>query len=145
MSTKTSIKRIALVAVAALGFGMVSTVSANAASGDVTSTFLGKLSTVDIDSGDAAYSATALTSTSTLATGAPGVSRTSGLASNANDGSFVALTVPAGSTVVFKITATDDTQAYAGDDTHTLIVNGQLIKTVAGAAGNVARGAVRPV
>lgn len=31
MSTKTSIKRIALVAVAALGFGMVSTVSANAA------------------------------------------------------------------------------------------------------------------
>jgi len=31
MSTKTSIKRIALVAVAALGFGMVSTVAANAA------------------------------------------------------------------------------------------------------------------
>ena len=40
MSTKTSIKRIALVAVSALGFGMVSTVSANAADaeyGDMTS------------------------------------------------------------------------------------------------------------
>jgi hypothetical protein len=36
MSTKTSIKRIALVAVAALGFGMVSTVSANAAPGTAT-------------------------------------------------------------------------------------------------------------
>ena len=35
MSTKTSIKRIALVAVAALGFGMVSTVSANADAAEV--------------------------------------------------------------------------------------------------------------
>jgi hypothetical protein len=48
MSTKTTFKRIALVAVAALGFGMVTTVSANAAAGNVTSTFLGKLTTVDI-------------------------------------------------------------------------------------------------
>jgi trimeric autotransporter adhesin len=39
MSTKTSIKRIALVAVAALGFGMVSTVSANASAGDITMTY----------------------------------------------------------------------------------------------------------
>jgi len=36
MSTKTSIKRIALVAVAALGFGMVSTVAASAASASVS-------------------------------------------------------------------------------------------------------------
>jgi hypothetical protein len=47
-----------------------------------------------------------------------------------------ALTVPAGSTVVFKITATNNAQAYGMDDTHTLIVNGQLIKTVAGTDAN---------
>jgi len=39
MSTKTSIKRIALVAVAALGLGMVSTVAANAAASATTLTF----------------------------------------------------------------------------------------------------------
>ena len=39
MSTKTSIKRIALVAVSALGFGLLSVVPARAAAGDITMTY----------------------------------------------------------------------------------------------------------
>ena len=36
MSTKTTFKRIALVAVASLGFGVLGSVTANAAAGDIT-------------------------------------------------------------------------------------------------------------
>jgi len=46
MSTKTSIKRIALVAVSALGFGMVSTVSANAAVSNSTLNARGVVATL---------------------------------------------------------------------------------------------------
>jgi hypothetical protein len=134
MSTKTTLKRIALVAVSALGFGLMSVMPANAGNGNVTAAFLGRLSTtVDVDGNSlSTYGATSINSTATLATDAPGVSRTTGFASNATSASFVALTVPQGSRVVFAITSVDGTQSFGTDDVHTLIVNGQTVKAVAG-------------
>ena len=136
MSIKTTLKRIALVAVSSLGLGLMSVLPANAGVGDVTAAFLGRLNTtVDIDGSTlTTYSATSINSTTTLATDAPGVSRTSGLASNATSASFVALTVPQGSRVVFAITSVDGTQAFGTSDLHTLIINGQTVKAVAGTA-----------
>jgi hypothetical protein len=48
MSTKTTFKRIALVAVAALGFGMISTVSANAAAIEPTAVTVGTIPTAQV-------------------------------------------------------------------------------------------------
>ena len=48
MSTKTTFKRVALVAVAALGFGLVPTVSANAAAIDPTAITVGTLPTAQV-------------------------------------------------------------------------------------------------
>jgi len=136
MSTKTTLKRIALVAVSTLGLGLLSVMPAQAGAGTVTAAFLGRLNTtVDVDGSTlTTYSATSINSTTTIATDAPGVSRTTGLASNATSASFIALTVPQGSRVVFAITAVDGTQAFGTDDLHTLIINGQTVKAVAGTA-----------
>ena len=70
MSTKTSIKRIALVAVAALGFGMVSTVSANAAETAAT--------TFNIMSSSASSVDAAASTTSTLTYASAGLTLTAG-------------------------------------------------------------------
>jgi len=136
MSTKTTLKRIALVAVSALGFGLLSIVPAKASAGTVTSAFLSRLgTTVDIDGTLGAYSAISINSTTTLATDAPGVSRTTGLASNATSASFVALTVPQGTAIVFRVDAINGaTQTFNTSDIHTLYINNQAVASAAGTA-----------
>jgi len=111
MSTKTSIKRIALVAVAALGFGVVSAIPSNA--GVVTTAWIDKSSTID-----------------TVAT-TQGTNSTAGLA-GAGD-SITAMTSPVGSAIVFIVkSAAGD--AFATTDRHYLYINNQQISVTAGTA-----------
>jgi hypothetical protein len=113
MSTKTTFKRVALVAVAALGFGLLSTVSANAAGGDVTAAYINKSTTID-----------------TVAT-TQGTNSTAGLA---NADSISAITAKTGAAIAFKVTGTGGTPVFGTDDRHQLIVNDQLISVTAGTA-----------
>jgi len=95
MSTKTSIKRVALVAVAALGFGMVSTVSANAGTAG-TATAIAVANTTESPSGTA-LAASKYTSSAVL------------------DALQVSsITVTAGSTVKLLVTAVGGT--FTADD-----------------------------
>jgi len=121
MSTKTTFKRIALVAVAALGFGVLTSVAP--ASAAISSAFLSRTTTVDVDAAaGTAYSAVALNA----ATGAtaPGVSYSAGVIST----SISALTVPAGTDIGFKV-ITD--QAATTSDCARLMINNTTIKSVA--------------
>jgi hypothetical protein len=63
MSTKTTFKRIALVAVAALGFGMLSLVSANAAAIEITSTVVATTTPVSTTIATPSAVGTAITAT----------------------------------------------------------------------------------
>jgi len=121
MSTKTTFKRIALVAVAALGFGVLTSVAP--ASAAISSAFLSRTTTVDVDAAaGTAYSAVALNA----ATGAtaPGVSYSAGVIST----SISALTVPAGTDIGFKV-ITDE--AATTSDCARLMINNTTIKSVA--------------
>jgi len=122
MSTKTTIKRIALVAVSALALGTVSSVSANAAP---LTPFISSTSTVDVDAG-AVYNATALTAIT--ATNAPGVSFSAGLIT----GSVSSLTVPASTAVVLTI-ADNAGVGFAGTEIVSVSLNGQPYAGVAAA------------
>jgi hypothetical protein len=113
MSTKTTFKRVALATVAALGFGLLSSVPANAAGGDVTAAYINKSTTID-----------------TVAT-TQGTNSTAGLA---NADSISAMTAPTGAAIAFKVTGTGGTPLFGTDDLHQLIVNDQLISVTAGTA-----------
>jgi hypothetical protein len=121
MSTKTTFKRIALVAVAALGFGVLTSVAP--ASAAISAAFLSRTTTVDVDAAaGTAYSAVALNA----ATGAtaPGVSYSAGVIAT----SISALTVPAGTDISFKV-ITDEAATTA--DCARLMINNTTIKSVA--------------
>ncbi len=96
MSTKTLRKRIALVAVSALGFGLVSAAPSNAAVNAGLFAFVNKSTTVNVNS----LGAVAL-SAMTSAT-APGVSYT---ANGAIADSVATMTTPVSTVVAFKLTA----------------------------------------
>ena len=113
MSTKTTFKRVALATVAALGFGLLSSVPANAAAGDVTAAYINKSTTI---------AGTATTQ---------GTNSTVGLA---NADSISAMTAPTGSAIVFKVTGTGGTPTFGTNDVHQLYVNDQLISSIAGTA-----------
>ena len=130
MSTKTIYKRIALVAVAALGAGVLSVAPANAAN-EVTTAKTTTATTVDVDGALGGYSATALSAITS--TNAPGVTFTPGILAD----TFSQLTVPAGATIVFTITQTggvSQTPVFSASDRVTLSLNGVLISSTAGAA-----------
>ena len=111
MSTKTTFKRIALATVAAMGFGLLSVVPANA--GVVTTAWIDKSSTI-----------------ATVAT-TPGTNSTAGLA-GAGD-SITAMTAPVGAAIVFIVkSAAGD--AFATTDRHYLYINGQQMSVTAGTA-----------
>jgi hypothetical protein len=111
MSTKTTFKRIALATVAAMGFGLLSVVPANA--GVVTTAWIDKSSTI-----------------ATVAT-TPGTNSTAGLA-GAGD-SITAMTAPVGAAIVFIVkSAAGD--AFAVTDRHYLYVNGQQMSVTTGVA-----------
>jgi trimeric autotransporter adhesin len=132
MSTKTLRKRIALVAVSALGFGLMSVAPSSAAIGDFTGIAISNTSTIDVDASGATYSAQAVDGTATT-TNAPGFAVTAGVVAN----SISALTVPAGTAIVFKLVASGGTANgnIGTDDDHVLSVNNQFIsQTSAGAA-----------
>jgi len=121
MSTKTTFKRVALITVASLGLGVLTSLApANAA---LATAYLSKTTTVDVDAAaGTAYSAVALSA----ATGstAPGVSYSAGVVTD----SVSALTVPAGSDLSFKI-ITD--AAATTSDCAVLMINNTTIKSVA--------------
>ena len=121
MSTKTTFKRVALITVASLGLGVLTSLApANAA---LATAYLSKTTTVDVDAAaGTAYSAVALNA----ATGstAPGVSYSAGVVTD----SVSALTVPAGSDLSFKI-ITD--AAATTSDCAVLMINNTTIKSVA--------------
>ena len=96
MSTKTLRKRIALVAVSALGFGLVSAAPSSAAVNAGLFAFVNKSSTVNVNS-LGAVALSAMTSTT-----APGVSYT---ANGAITDSVATLTTPVSTVVAFKLTA----------------------------------------
>jgi len=121
MSTKTSIKRIALVAVAALSLGMVSTVSANAAVGTPTIPLW-------IDSTASTFGADNTTFVSTLTTPVTGVAYTKGLIS----GSMTAITVPLNTAVVFGVKASGS--AFGTNDLFDLSLNGTIVASAVGDA-----------
>ncbi|NBR24087.1 MAG: hypothetical protein EBU08_10015, partial [Micrococcales bacterium] len=106
MSTKTLRKRIALVAVAALGFGMLSVAPSSAA---VATAFINQSTTIG---------GTATT---------PGTNSTAGLVAN----SITAATAPTSTAVIFKLTTNAN---GATSDLIQLFVNGQLISSQAVAA-----------
>jgi len=124
MSTKTTFKRVALVTVAALGLGVLTSLApANAV---IATAYLSKTTTVDVDaSAGTAYSAVAL-SAATSST-APGVSYSAGVVTD----SVSALTVPAGSDLSLKV-ITD--AAPANNSCAILMINNTTIKSVALAA-----------
>jgi hypothetical protein len=121
MSTKTTFKRVALITVASLGLGVLTSLApANAA---LATAYLSKTTTVDVDAAaGTAYSAVAL-SAATAST-APGVSYSAGVVTD----SISALTVPAGSDLSFKI-VTD--AAATTSDCAVLMINNTTIKSVA--------------
>jgi len=112
MSTKTTFKRIALATVAAMSFGLLSVVPANAAV--VTSAYL---------------------STGTTVGGAAVVLGTNATVGLAAADSISAVTAPVGSAIVIEV---KDNSAVAGtfatSDKHYLYVNGQFISQTAGTA-----------
>jgi len=124
MSTKTTFKRVALVTVAALGLGVLTSLApANAV---IATAYLSKTTTVDVDAAaGTAYSAVALSA----ATGstAPGVSYSAGVVTD----SVSALTVPAGSDLSLKV-ITDVNPA--ANSCAVLMINNTTIKSVALAA-----------
>jgi len=93
MSTKTLRKRVALVAVAVLGSGLMSVTPAHAAVNAGLLAYINKSSTVDVGGGAGAVA---------LSTGQAGVSYT---ANGAISNSVASLTVPASATIAFKVTA----------------------------------------
>jgi hypothetical protein len=114
MSTKTSIKRIALVAVAALGLGMVSTVAANAGAGDQVNT--GEVTSITTATGSTALTTSATVETTTVVTVAYGA-----LAVGTRDAITLAAAVsskPAGSTAAITWTAAP-ADTTAGTETFT--------------------------
>ena len=111
MSTKTTFKRIALATVAAMSFGLLSVVPANA--GVVTTAWIDKSSTID-----------------TVAT-SQGTNSTAGIAGGGD--SITAMTAPVGSAIEFIVkSAAGD--AFATTDRHYLYINGQQISVTAGTA-----------
>ncbi len=111
MSTKTTFKRVALATVAAMGFGLLSVVPANA--GVVATAWIDKSSTI-----------------ATVAT-TQGTNSTAGLA-GAGD-SITAMTAPVGAAIVFKVKSADG-DAFATTDRHYLYINGQQMSVTAGTA-----------
>ena len=104
MSTKTTFKRIALVTVAALGFGMVSTVAANAANGDVTMVTLNSFTNASTTIAGRVNNQVTIPVTATGSAAATGANL------------FIGLTVaaaiteqPSSSAVLAKLTAADPT------------------------------------
>jgi len=128
MSTKTTIKRIALVAVSALALGTVSSVSAIA--GPLTP-YISSTSTVDVDGAGAVYSATALTGITS--TNAPGVSFSAGLIT----GSVSSLTVPASTSVVLTV-ADNGAAGFTAGDIVNVALNGQPYAAVVAVLGPTA-------
>ena len=106
MSTKTTIKRIALVAVASLGFGMISVAPSSAAA-----------------------SSGFIAATSTVATVAvtPGTNATAGIVT----GSISALTAPVGAVIALKLTVNG---AATVDDLVQVYINDQMISSQAAVA-----------
>jgi len=119
-----SLKKVAVVAVASLGFGLLSVVPVNAAVGTATAPYISDDTTVDADGASGAYSAVALDSITS--TTAPGVAATAGIVTN----SVTAITVPSASAVVFKVAASTGT--FGTNDLHDLVINGQFISSTAG-------------
>ena len=110
MSTKTTFKRIALVAVAALGLSFVAAAPSSAAAGTATVAYVNTSSTV-------AGSAVVI-----------GTNATQGLA---NASAISGLTATAGDAIVLKVTGD---AAFGTSDVHILYVNGQSISSTAGTA-----------
>ena len=124
MSTKTSIKRLALVAVSALGFGLLSVVPAKAAAGTPTlPIFLNEATTTVSVGGLAAVALDVATSTT-----APGVDYDNGLIT----GSVKSLTVPASTAIVFGVTASGS--VFGTDDIFDLSLDGTVVATAVGDA-----------
>jgi len=117
MSTKTTIKHIALVAASALAIAGFSAVPANAAVNAAALAFINKSTTVNV----AGAGATA------LSTGQTGVSYT---ANGAITNSVASLTVPAAAVVAFKITAANAATWDAGSAAR-VKANGALVSELA--------------
>jgi hypothetical protein len=125
-----SFKKVSAVAVASLGFGLLSVVPANAAN-EVNTAKVTTATTVDVDGNSlGSYTAQALTAISS--SNAPGVSFTPGILAD----TFSQLTVPAGARIVFTITQTGGvgTPVFSASDRVTFSLNGVLISSTVGAA-----------
>ena len=136
MSTKTTFKRIALVAVAALGFGMLSVAPSNAA---VIASPIGSVTAISLAKTSAATSgitnAVTITATNTLAAvSAPGGSDTRNI-------NFAATLISAPSNGIATVTAADGTlpTVSAGAVTQTATLN--VLSLAYNATGASAAGA----
>ena len=116
MSTKTTFKRIALVAVAALGFGVLSVVPSQAAAGDITLTATTGTASLTPATGTGETGTAAIVTVSSLLTAGDADSITV---------TFIATgTNPAGSTVRPLLTFLDSTSASSGAITSTIVPGG---------------------
>ena len=120
-----SLKKVAVVAVASLGFGLLSMVPANAGAGTLAPVhYISDTTTVDADGALGTYSAQALSDVT--AVNAPGVDYTEG----AITGSVTSITLPKGATLVVKYAGASGSATV--DDFNDLVVNG--IKVIAESA-----------
>jgi len=119
MSTKTTFKRIALVAVAAMGFGTLSVAPSSAAIGSPTLPVF--LSTASLWDGTSTFAAA-------YTAGTAGVARTSGLIAT----SMTAFTVPLNTATTLKVTASGS--AFGTDDIFDFSLNGTIVSSNVGTA-----------
>ena len=128
-----SLKKVSAVAVASLGFGLLSVVPANAAAGDLAPVlYISDATTVDADGALGTYSAQALSAVT--AVNAPGVDYTEGSIT----GSVTSITLPKGATLVLNYAGS------AGDastsDFNDLVVNGVKVMAEAATAAETLSG-----
>jgi hypothetical protein len=129
MSTKTTFKRVALVAVASLGFGLLSAAPSNAAAGDFLASFTAPTSaTIQTNSSDTAAARDLGTVVVTLATAASQVFTVS----------------PAGSADTATITMAAQTATGSGSAAQQLLNNALLAKLKLQTASTAIVGATTP-
>jgi len=120
MSTKTTFKRVALVAVAALGFGMLSSVPSQAVM--TAPVFLDRVaSTIDVDASGSDYSAVALNAITS--TTAPGSASTE---NSLLTGAVQTLTAPVGSSLALRV---QSAAAWVTTNTVDLVINGVVVSS----------------
>ena len=113
MSTKTTFKRVALVAVAAMGFGMLSVAPSSAIGSPTLPVFL---STASLWDGTSTFAAA-------YTAGTAGVSRTKGLITD----SMTAFTVPLNTATTLKVTASGST--FGTGDIFDFSLNGVIVQS----------------